>query len=627
MDPARAAAIDPPDRAPPRAALRETRLWLFLCVASLAALPYVLLTALTDFSWFDDEGTLLAFIRSVLDGHRLYNESYSIYGPFYHLVYDLIYGELGVPLDTLSARLLAAGFWLAFTACLTAFAIRLSGSLLVGVLSYLLVITRTAETLKSAGHPEELALLLLGVLLLLIAAAERHMRVSTLVAIGALLAALALVKINLGIFVGASVVIALLRTTIQPGWLRVALVVVAVGLLLLPAALFSLLFALPWVRSYCLFSTLTIMPAIVVWIASDPPRVMPRAMWLPLVAGAAVATTAIVGVVIAQGSSLHAIIKVVILQNADYVRNWYLPIDIGRPGLIAVVVSAVCGLGYALSVWRRIAVEPARIGILLLKLAVALAGCLPMMVSQLRFMLVMPFAWLVMVAPRGVGRSLPVARGAAGLIGSAMVLYPFPVAGHQVDLAMVLPLLLMPVLLWDVATEARLLGWLAWMRVTTGRKLGAIAAAATVAFFAVHTWRSARAYAADVPLQMPGATFIHVGPQQAETFQWISNQLADCPAIFTLPGLYSINFWTGHALVTPINVNNLLDVISPADQERIVEALSAQPRLCVVYEPDYLQRLDRGQIAAHPPLLVYILGNFSTVAEHDGFQIMKRRGT
>jgi hypothetical protein len=627
MDAAETTAIDPPDRAPPRAALRENRLWLFLCVASLAALPYVLLTAVTGFSWFDDEGTLMAFIRSVLDGHRLYDETFSLYGPFYHLVYDFIYGDLGVPLDNLSARLLAAGFWLAFTACFAAFAIRLSGSLIVGTFSYLLVISRTAATLNSPGHPEELALLLLGVLLLAIAAAEQRMRVSTLVAIGALLAAQALVKINLGAFVGGAVVIALLRTTIQPGWLRAALAILAVGMLLLPAALFSLLFAFPWVRSYCLFATLTILPAIVVWIAGDQPRIMPRAMWWPIVAGGALATAAIVGVAMAQGSSLAAIVRVVLLQNADYARRWYIPLDIPWLGLLVAVASAVCGLGYALSAQRRVAVEPARNGIMLLKLSVGLLGCLPLMTSQLRFELIMPFAWLVMIPPRGVVHPLPVARGAAGLIGSAMVLYPFPVAGHQVDLAMVPLLLLAPVLLWDVITEARLLGWLPWLTADYGRRLGAIAAAAAVAFFAVHTWRAARLYASGEPLDMPGTAFIRIDPQQAETYRWIGNQVADCPAMFWLPEFYSMSLWTGHGLLTPLNITNPLGLISTAGQDRIVAALSAQPRLCVVYEPDFLQRLDRGQMATNPPLLRYILGNFSTIAEHDGFQIMKRRGT
>jgi hypothetical protein len=629
IDRAMMEAVGAPALAFPGAAMGQSQSGLFLCAATMVAVPYVLLSSVTNFSWFDDEGTLLAFIRSVLDGHRLYDETYSLYGPFYHLVYDFIYGDLGVPLDNLSDRLLAAGFWLAFTACFTAFAVRLTGSLIVGVFSYLTVLTGTAVTLDSAGHPEELALLLLGVLLLSIAAAERRMRVATLVLIGALLAALTLVKINLGAYVGGSVLIVLLRTTIRPGWLRGVLPAAAAGMLLLPVALFSLLFVLPWARSYCLFSTLTILPAILVWIASDPPRIMTRTMWLPLAVGGAGAATAIVGSIVAQGSTAYAVINTVLLQNADYVRNWYIPLGVGTRSLAVAAVAAACGITYVLSLQKRITAEPARTGVGLLKLGVALPGCLamPLMPAQLLFMLVMPFAWLVIVPPRGVTWPMPIARGASGLIGSAMVLYPFPVAGHQVDLAMVLPLMLMPVLLWDAVCEARMLGWWPWLTVDSGRRLGFIAALAAVAVFAAHTWRAASLYAAEVPLDLPGAAFIRVAPGQADIFRWIAGQLADCPAMFSLPGLYSINVWTRHGLLTPININNILDVISPADQQRVIQALSAQPGLCVVYQPEYLRRFDRGQIAANPPLLQYILGNFAPTAERDGFMIMKRKGT
>ena len=63
-----------------------------------------------------------------------------------------------------------------------------------------------------------------------------------------------------------------------------------------------------------------------------------------------------------------------------------------------------------------------------------------------------------------------------------------------------------------------------------------------------------------------------------------------------MPGLLSFAFWTGHALPTTLNINDVLAFIRPAQQKSIVEALSRRSDLCVVYNPKYLRFFDRGQI-------------------------------
>src|ERR1700722_6876644 len=87
-----------------------------LAVATLAAAPFVLLKVLTGIASWDDEGTLLACFRSLRDGHRMYDEIYSLYGPLYNGVYGLAYVVLHVPLTHTAGRLVAAGLWLASTA-------------------------------------------------------------------------------------------------------------------------------------------------------------------------------------------------------------------------------------------------------------------------------------------------------------------------------------------------------------------------------------------------------------------------------------------------------------------------------------------------------------------------------
>ena len=74
-----------------------TRIFTLLGLLTVFSLLYTLSSAFSGFSWFDDEGTILISIRELAEGHRMYDEVYSLYGPAFNLFYWLIYGPLGVP--------------------------------------------------------------------------------------------------------------------------------------------------------------------------------------------------------------------------------------------------------------------------------------------------------------------------------------------------------------------------------------------------------------------------------------------------------------------------------------------------------------------------------------------------
>ncbi len=62
------------------------RIGLVFGAATIFAAPFVILNSLVGVDWTDDQGTLMAGFRSLLDGHRMYDEIYSLYGPLYNLV-------------------------------------------------------------------------------------------------------------------------------------------------------------------------------------------------------------------------------------------------------------------------------------------------------------------------------------------------------------------------------------------------------------------------------------------------------------------------------------------------------------------------------------------------------------
>jgi hypothetical protein len=236
------------------------------------------------------------------------------------------------------------------------------------------------------------------------------------------------------------------------------------------------------------------------------------------------------------------------------------------------------------------------------------------------FRVLVPFSWLIMVVPRSTTSHVAVLRAYVGLLGAVLSFYPFPVAGHQIDIGALIPVAMLPVLGCDVLValrdrNARLF--------SIGRPGQLFAALVLLLFFAEGTAQSGRLYRDNVPLDLPGTALIRLPQDQVNTLRWVVGQLGTCKSSFSMPGLLSFAFWTGHALLTPMNINHVLAFIRPDRQLVIVQALRESPGLCVVYHEHLLRLLDRGQIATDPPLLRYIRDEFVPANERAGYAILK----
>jgi hypothetical protein len=608
------------------------RLGLLLVAATLLAVPFVLFSTFSGMSWYDDEGTLLVGFRSLLDGHRMYDDIFSLYGPLYNAVYGLVYVVLGIPLTHTAGRLIAAALWLSYTAGFAVFCHRLTRSMATMLFGYLLGLVWLAQLVESPGHPEEICLLLLATVLLLACSIERVPNAAALTGIGTAVAGLALVKINMGAYVGGGLVLALLRVTAPTAWTRIAIAVMTIALLLLPFAVQALLFDFRWVRLYSLFSALAIGAALLVYLNIPQQAILrSRDWWIIALAGILTCLVVIGGMMVA-GSSAHAILNAALLQNAHFIRNWYEPLYVRPQGMLAAIASILTALAYRMSGSRPHMRDYRDLGILALKSGFVLLGVVLLHPERLAlgvyaspstvFRILVPFCWLLMV-PIGIQRQHVLARGVAGLIGAIMSLYPFPVAGDdQINIGTLLPVIMVPVLAHDVLTVL--------YRHEGGRRLLAsrsafLAVMAALIIGAAFTLRSARAYWHNVPLGLPGTSLIRVDQKQAGDLRWVTAELSSCVSSYSMPGLLSFAFWTGHALPTTLNINDVLAFIRPAQQQSIVEGLSHQSGLCVVYNPEYLQVFDRGQIETDPPLLHYLHTEFVPTAERDGYIILKRR--
>lgn len=594
---------------------------VLLAAMTLLAVPFVLFSAFNGISWFDDEGTLMVGFRSMLDGHRMYDEIYSLYGPLYNAIYGLIYVVAGIPLTHTAGRLIAATLWLCYTAGFAAFCYRLTRSVPAMLIGFFLVLVWLARLMDSPGHPQELCLLLLATTLLLMCSAERAPGTTALMGLGAAVAALALVKINIGAYVGGGILLVFLRATTPAAWTRNAILIVGVALVSLPLAVQALLFEFEWVRLYIVFSTLTVGAAVLVLVNEPMPSIIRPAGWLSIASAAGLTCVVVIGGTMMAGSSGHALLNAMLLQNAHFIRNWFFPLDLEYRDLAAAAASVFAAAAYSATPSRPSLQDYRRLGLQVLKFWFVVLGIFSIAFEPSRiFPILTPFCWLVMIPPAGDQRLHPIARGAAGLIGAIMSLYPFPVAGTQINIGALIPVIMIPILGCDVLTSLPQKGTPPLhARLTT-----LLTAAIVLSPGAFLTLRSARVYWHNVPLGLPGTSLIRVDQTQADNLRWVTSELSSCGSSYSLPGLGSFTFWTGHALLTALNINDVLAFIQPAQQEEIVQALSRQPDLCVVYNPEFLRFFDRGQIQTDPPLLHYILTDFVKISERNGYAILKR---
>lgn len=608
---------------------------ILLVVLSAAALPYLLFDGFTSFEAFDDEGTLMIAYRDLARGLRLYDDIYALYGPFYYLTVGGLFAKLHVPITHDAVRLVSTAFRLASALTLGTLTYRLSRSMLGGVFTFLASLLLLQYLLHSPTHPEEICLLMTAALPhLVLSVEEKPTRAAgSLAAIGAILAALLLTKINVGVFATLAVALTALRATRPAAWVRTTAGLSAAAGLMLPLALMLPLLHLAWVAGYCAFATATIGAALVTWFAAERPMLLRPRHWVTCLAAMAATAAVTLGITLALGSSPAAILDVIVLQNSRFIRNWYFPLPIPWWSL-ALAAVAVCtvlccraaeerprwqGTAHTLAALLKLGVGTASVALLALA-AFGLAPWWQMMIAL--FQLLMPFSFLILLPSAGQAE-VGLGRASLALLAAFMTLYAFPVGGQQVTIAEMFPLCAVPVLVAEGASDLRTLYARhtfapPWARAAAG----ALTCVVLVAALAHQTRRAWWNWGGWPASGLPGASLIHLRPREIARYQWVLQQVASCPALYTFPGLLSFHLWTGRPWPTALNSNDPLALLSTAQQERVVSDLARQPGLCIVTVPALLEFFDRGQIASRPPLLRYIEENFVPIAERSPYRVL-----
>jgi hypothetical protein len=151
-----------------------------------------------------------------------------------------------------------------------------------------------------------------------------------------------------------------------------------------------------------------------------------------------------------------------------------------------------------------------------------------------------------------------------------------------------------------------------------------LTAAVLLGLLFAQTKIAATIYNLGTPLRLQGASLIHVNPRLAEDYYWVVRQIADCDAFFMLPGQYSFYFWTDRPTPTLQSINNMIGLLTESQQADVVSDLAARSNLCIFTIPDLEQLFDRGQVTRQPPIVRFVADNFTVVAEHGPYRLLRR---
>jgi hypothetical protein len=436
---------------------------------------------------------------------------------------------------------------------------------------------------------------------------------------GVLLAAMLLIKINVGLFAAVGVVGAL-----APMGKRRLRGVVLGAIALLPVALMATRAGEPTVRAYIAVALASVVGVIVVAVGAAP-RSGALTGWLrPLAGPGVLALVAVVAWEWARGTELQGLLEGILIGPLRHPGSFFVPPDLGAGAFFAAAAGLAGALAFTWARrhgWTEHFPGSAVTGAAQLLGGVVLWLGITDRLPGSPLALTPPLLWLALAGPRPDSGSP--GRHVLAMAAALQALHAYPIAGTQVAWATFLAIPAGAVALTD-----------GWRRLRTAlveggavdaaraRMTGAVLALALIALtasgaFATHR-QLATAYEQGVPLGLPGAESIRVPAEQAALYQFLVGTLrARCRTFVTQPGLNSFYLFTGMEPPTRANTTVWMLLLSDAQQEQIVERL--------VETPAPVCALRRQRRVYTTPLARYIEERFVTLYERDFFEFRVRR--
>ncbi len=595
----------------------------------------------SEFAPYDDEGTLLVTVNSFVHGDALYRDIWSVYGPFYYELFGGFFKLFGLSVTTEASRTIVLLVWVAASLLFGVAAQRLTDRLAIGLTTTTAAFAALTVLANEPMHPEGLCSLLLAGFVFCAVAGLRERVGWSGIACGALLAALLLTKVNLGIFAIAGTVLAG-ALTIGPLYrIRPLRWLIILAFLAMPLVILGSDLKLFWVRELGLLEALAAISVLVAARTVSPARGGADAegdarmlRWaIGAVLGFLAAFVLIVVIVLITGPSVSDVYRGVVTDALEIhnVLTSQFPFPSGSAidwAIGAIVVAALAS-------WVRLT-RPGSRPVIWTGLGRALVGLIILCsVAHITPLALPPAAenpivrpmllvWVAVIPPLGVVETSykRFLRVLLPLVAIAETLQVYPVPGSQVGIASVTFVIVGALCLGDALADLR-----AWSEARGGLAVPNLGAAVAVlaiavpAMFALNSivlpgLSNAVTYHEEPKLGLPGTGPMRLPAPQVEEYVGLVDALHEhkCSTFIGWPAVNSLYLWSGLEPPRPAVPNGWFYAATEAQQELAVAELKAAERPCAIVDEELANFYLKGEPAPATSLVEYVQKNFEPVA-------------
>ena len=597
-------------------------------------------TLFSTFASYDDEGYVMISLASFIQGHPLYDETYTQYGPAYYQVTATIHRLLGLPVNHTVVRLKTLTVWLLVALAGSAIVWRLCGSRWIALAAFVLGFFHLDKLCLEPGHPQELCLLY--VMLVTLCTTYAGPKQQPFLMIGTLCGIALMTKLNVGVFLALSLGAAVASRISSTRLRRITLVAAAFATVCLLLAMYHRHWFEPGATTFplvCLLSFVLVLgrarsklsPSSMAGdlrnqgtIDSQIPAA-PTASLIWLVASTLLTVGVIAAITIVSGTSMTGLKHGMLGQHSGFTARFFHAVELWW---FATPLLVICGF----TVFRHhVATLKSRddaaaattqdnhargrqlelaVPALLAALALPFIAGTQLFESWeplthglhergqhlLLLSLGLPMCWAVIQSPSeasefGIAncQNSKFARTALASIATLQPLIAFPTPGTQVALG-TLPLLLVALVLvadgWRIAHESlalsatRRIDWRVFPTVGVVFLLALLVGRG----FATYTYRQSR-----IPLALPGAECLRLEADFVKAQRWLVDQIRENgdTFLFTQHGRNSLYFWAQLPPPSALNATFWPFLLNSRQQNEIIRSLDRFDRVCVIHEPHF----------------------------------------
>jgi hypothetical protein len=576
----------------------------------------------------DDEGSLMLYVRHFFENPG--GQQLGVYGPFYYLYKYSLHQILPIPLSSDGVRVGTITCWAGASLAAGLATARLTRAFALGLLVFCQTFLHIRMLTNEPGHPQELNTLLTGCLILIATLlATRNNGGGWWFILGALPAAVALSKINVGVFLGLALSLTLSAHFHHERVSRVAFHCLAVVALCLPTVLMWRHLHDPATTYYCVAVTSALAAALLQARLTKSEILVQKNHLLLVGAGAASIGLLTLLSLASLGASVTMIEDTLGIRAATLFSVRLKPFGTAlQPSAVLAGTSALVACLLSTLIRYKWETLVFRLSVLTAKFVLGLGIFYTSLyqslwLSNLLLGAATPFLWLLMLrCPSHQAFSRCILCFTAILNG----LQAYPVHGSQAYLSTFLLLPAAGVLLGDAWREgADLLKSFGTQLVVPSwsRHVGTAAVVCLVVWFYSNRldYRPLQsAHSTLQPLNAPGPTRIRLPARFVGGLQCVANNVpAYCDDFVSWPGMPSLHFWT------PVPPTALYTGpwILIADMERAILQRFHEPgRHCVVYFAPSAKSWVGERDPWDTPFMKYIKDTFHPLLTRHGFWLL-----